>query len=60
MGLTNGEQTRSAPFGLLALDKCSHSLGPTLNHRVGGSSPSPPTYVGKPEFEGFHIKNKKG
>ena len=25
-------------------------LGQTLNHRVGGSSPSPPTYVGKPEF----------
>ena len=22
----------------------------TLNHRVGGSSPSPPTYVGKSEF----------
>jgi hypothetical protein len=21
----------------------------TLNHRVGGSSPSPPTYDGKPE-----------
>jgi hypothetical protein len=22
----------------------------TLNHRVGGSSPSPPTYVGKSEI----------
>ena len=25
-------------------------LGQTLNHRVGGSSPSPPTYVSEPEF----------
>jgi hypothetical protein len=23
----------------------------TLNHRVGGSSPSQPTYVGKSEFQ---------
>ena len=45
-GSTSRRKTHggSGQFGLLALDKCSHSLGPTFNHRVGGSSRSPPTF----------------
>jgi hypothetical protein len=31
-----------------------------LNSGVGGSSPSPPTYVSDPEFEVFNFQNKEG
>ena len=30
----------------------------TLNHRVGGSSPSPPTYVSKPEIKSQHTLSR--
>ena len=33
----------------------------SVNHtQVGGSSPSPPTYVSDPEFEVFNFQNKEG
>ena len=47
---TSRDELCSNKFGKSWLGTHGHGVSLTLNHRVGGSSPSPPTYLSESEF----------